>query len=92
MSGCFVKVEAEEAAWNTGKDYEHGASGDRPTAKGGYFPMPPVDQHRKSNNVGTTDRGDGVESSSDRSAGVQHVVDQNHRAPVDPDGGDVGRR
>ena len=43
MSGCFVSVESEEAAWNTGKDYEHGNKGFRPTVKGGYFPVPPVD-------------------------------------------------
>ncbi len=43
MSGCFVKIESEEAAWNTGKDYEHGNSGFRPAVKGGYFPVPPVD-------------------------------------------------
>ena len=24
MSGCFSKIESEEAAWNTGKEYEHG--------------------------------------------------------------------
>src|SRR5213592_2875405 len=36
-------VESEEASWNTGKEYEHGNSGYRPTVKGGYFPTPPVD-------------------------------------------------
>ena len=43
MSGCFVKVESEEAPWNTGKEYEHGNTGHRPALKGGYFPVPPVD-------------------------------------------------
>ena len=43
MSGCFVKIESEEAAWNSGKEYEHGNSGYRPSVKGGYFPVPPVD-------------------------------------------------
>jgi glutamine synthetase type I len=43
MSGCFVKIESEEGSWNTGKEYEHGNSGYRPTVKGGYFPTPPID-------------------------------------------------
>src|SRR3982750_1203813 len=43
MKGSFFEIESESAAWNTGKEYEHGNSGYRPTVKGGYFPTPPVD-------------------------------------------------
>jgi len=43
MSGCSVKIESEEAAWNSGKEYEGGNTGHRPGVKGGYFPVPPVD-------------------------------------------------
>jgi glutamine synthetase len=43
MSGCFVKIESEEAAWNSGKEYDHGNTGHRPGVKGGYLPVPPVD-------------------------------------------------
>jgi glutamine synthetase type I len=43
MSGSFFKIESEEASWNSGKEYEHGNSGYRPTVKGGYFPTPPID-------------------------------------------------
>ncbi|WP_298776651.1 glutamate--ammonia ligase [uncultured Shewanella sp.] len=43
MSGCFYKVDAEEAAWNSGKSYEGGNTGHRPGVKGGYFPVAPVD-------------------------------------------------
>jgi glutamine synthetase len=43
MSGCFVKIDSEEAAWNTDKEFEGGNMGHRPAVKGGYFPVPPVD-------------------------------------------------
>ena len=43
MEGSFCKVDSEEASWNTEKVYEGGNMGHRPTVKGGYFPVPPVD-------------------------------------------------
>ena len=43
MQGCFVKVTSEEAPWSTGSDFEGGNMGHRPSVKGGYFPVPPVD-------------------------------------------------
>jgi len=43
MSGCFVKIDSEEADWNSEKVFEGGNMGHRPTVKGGYFPVPPVD-------------------------------------------------
>ncbi len=43
MQGCFVKVTSEEAPWSTGADFEGGNMGHRPSVKGGYFPVPPVD-------------------------------------------------
>src|SRR5476649_2244218 len=43
MSGCFVKIDSDEASWSTGEKLEGGNSGHRPTVKGGYFPVPPVD-------------------------------------------------
>jgi len=43
MSGSFVKVDSEEAEWNSGKVFEEGNIGHRPGVKGGYFPVPPVD-------------------------------------------------
>ncbi|MBD3611258.1 MAG: type I glutamate--ammonia ligase, partial [Hydrogenovibrio crunogenus] len=44
MSGCFVKIDGNEAAWNSEKVFEGGNIGHRPKVKGGYFPVPPVDQ------------------------------------------------
>ena len=43
MSGSFVKVDSEEAEWNSAKVFEEGNIGHRPGVKGGYFPVPPVD-------------------------------------------------
>ncbi|WP_019939228.1 type I glutamate--ammonia ligase [Bordetella sp. FB-8] len=43
MSGCFLKVNSEEAPWSSGLDFEGGNLGHRPKVKGGYFPVPPVD-------------------------------------------------
>ena len=43
MSGCFVKINSEEAPWSSGLDLDGGNMGHRPPVKGGYFPVPPVD-------------------------------------------------
>ncbi len=43
MSGAFFKIDEYEAPWNSGKKIEGGNRGHRPTVKGGYFPVPPVD-------------------------------------------------
>jgi glutamine synthetase len=43
ISGSFVKIDSEEADWNSEKAYEGGNLGHRPSIKGGYFPVPPVD-------------------------------------------------
>ena len=44
MSGSSSKIYSEEAAWSTDGKFEGGNLGHRPTVKGGYFPVPPVDQ------------------------------------------------
>ena len=43
MSGAHVKIYSEEAAWSSSHKFEGGNTGHRPTVKGGYFPVPPVD-------------------------------------------------
>ena len=37
------EVDAIDASWNTDTDYEMGNMGHRPGVKGGYFPVPPID-------------------------------------------------
>ncbi|MGH8192907.1 MAG: type I glutamate--ammonia ligase [Woeseiaceae bacterium] len=43
MQGAFYSVDSAEGAWNTSRSYEDMNTGHRPTVKGGYFPVPPVD-------------------------------------------------
>jgi glutamine synthetase len=43
MSGSFVKIDSSEADWNSERVYPDGNMGHRPSVKGGYFPVPPVD-------------------------------------------------
>ncbi|OOG20605.1 type I glutamate--ammonia ligase [Thioalkalivibrio denitrificans] len=43
ISGSFFRVDSDEASWNSEKVFESGNIGHRPTVKGGYFPVPPVD-------------------------------------------------
>jgi glutamine synthetase len=46
MNGCFYKIDSDEGAWNSRKEYENGNTGHRPGIKGGYFPVPPVDSQQ----------------------------------------------
>ncbi len=43
ISGCHYKINAEEAAWSSSLELDGGNTGHRPSIKGGYFPLPPVD-------------------------------------------------
>ena len=43
MENAFFRIDSEEGGWNSKKVYEDGNTGHRPTVKGGYFPVPPVD-------------------------------------------------
>ncbi len=43
MQGAHYAIDSSEGAWNSGRGYEKGNTGHRPTVKGGYFPVPPVD-------------------------------------------------
>ncbi|HCO00355.1 MAG: glutamate--ammonia ligase [Methylophaga sp.] len=43
ISGSFYKIDSDESSWNTEKVFPDGNKGHRPSVKGGYFPVPPVD-------------------------------------------------
>lgn len=44
MGSSMYEIKSQEAAWESGVDYEDGGNiGHRPRVKGGYFPVPPVD-------------------------------------------------
>jgi glutamine synthetase len=41
----YYYIDAEAAAWNSGKDIPGGNKGYKPRYKGGYFPVPPTDHY-----------------------------------------------
>ena len=43
MNSTFYELDSEEGPYNSGTRFEDGNIGHRPAAKGGYFPVPPVD-------------------------------------------------
>ena len=43
MSGAGYTIGSEEAAWASSHNFDEGNIGHRPSVKGGYFPVPPVD-------------------------------------------------
>ena len=43
MNKAYYYIDSSEGPYNSGTDYESGNRGHRPPAKGGYFPVPPMD-------------------------------------------------
>ncbi len=43
MNSVFYKLDSEEGPYASGKEFPEGNPGHRPSIKGGYFPVPPVD-------------------------------------------------
>ena len=43
MNRAFYEIDSMESSWNSEKAFDKGNIGHRPTIKGGYFPVPPVD-------------------------------------------------
>ena len=45
MNKTFYQIDESEGPYTSGRDFEGGNTGHRPPAKGGYFPVPPIDSH-----------------------------------------------
>jgi glutamine synthetase len=45
VNKTFYQIDESEGPYNSGRDFEGGNTGHRPPAKGGYFPVPPIDSH-----------------------------------------------
>lgn len=43
MQGAMFEIESEEAPWSSSKKFDGVNAGHRPSVKGGYFPLGPVD-------------------------------------------------
>ena len=44
MEGVFYEIHSYEGSWNSAQDFDEGPNlGHRPSVKGGYFPVPPID-------------------------------------------------
>ncbi|NRA71788.1 MAG: glutamate--ammonia ligase [Gammaproteobacteria bacterium] len=43
INGASYEIDDKEACWNSNTEYEDGNTGHRPSLKGGYFPVSPVD-------------------------------------------------
>src|SRR6185503_4797139 len=57
----------------------------------GQLAVAPVDEYGELHRARAAQVADRVEGGPDRTAGEQHVVDQDHATPVDSAGGHVGR-
>ena len=43
MNDTFYQIDSDEGPYNSGNNFDGGNIGHRPSVKGGYFPVPPVD-------------------------------------------------
>ena len=43
MNDTFYQIDSDEGPYNSGNSFDGGNIGHRPSVKGGYFPVPPVD-------------------------------------------------